>query len=150
MDLEDKQILDLIERAKAASENAYCPYSNYRVGAAVLTFDNRIYSGCNIENAAFSQTIHAEENAVSQAIADGLLVRAEEQGIEQNQVIKLLAVFAPRGKDPWPCCNCRQFLSEFGTAFWVVGLEKRESEKKVVGMCFAELVPHLFSKDDVL
>ncbi|MCA9816908.1 MAG: hypothetical protein KC652_17470, partial [Cyanobacteria bacterium HKST-UBA01] len=84
------------------------------------------------------------------AIADGLLVRAEAGGIDQNQVLKLLAVFAPRGKDPWPCCNCRQFLSEFGTAFWVVGLEKRESKEKVVGLCFAELVPHLFSKEDVL
>lgn len=150
MDLQDEKIIDLIERAKAASEAAYCPYSNYRVGAAVFTFDNRVYSGCNVENAAFSQTIHAEENAMSQAIADGLLLRAEEQGIDRTAVLKLLAVYAPRGKDPWPCCNCRQFLSEFGSDFWVVGLEKKNSEETIVGMRFAELVPHLFTREDVL
>lgn len=112
---------DLIDRAVAACEHAYCPYSRYRVGAAILTFDDRVYIGCNVENASYTQTKHAEEVALVGAIADGLLSRASRAGITHDKMIVAIAIYAPDGKDPWPCCNCRQTLSEFGLSMQVVG-----------------------------
>src|ERR1700679_3006271 len=63
----------LIESSKEACLRAYRPYSNFNVGAAVLTFDGRVYSGCNVENCGYTQTKHAEEVAITTAIADGVL-----------------------------------------------------------------------------
>ena len=69
MDAEIRQ--KLIDTAKRAAKNAYCPYSGYAVGAAVLTDDGNIYDGCNIENASYSLTICAERVALFKAVADG-------------------------------------------------------------------------------
>src|SRR5262249_25040294 len=102
----------LIDAAKAAAERAYRPYSQYNVGASVLTFDGKIYTGCNVENAGYTQTKHAEEVAITSAIADGALERAAAAGLTQFEAFIAMAVHAPKGSDPWPCCNCRQSLSE--------------------------------------
>ena len=91
----------LLEAARIVRERAYAPYSNYYVGAAVLTGSGKIYTGCNIENASFGATICAERVAVASAIAAG------------ERELKALAVVTD-GPNPGPPCGiCRQFLVEF-------------------------------------
>ncbi len=141
----------LIEAAKKAAEVAYRPYSQYNVGAAVLTFDGKIYAGCNVENAGYTQTKHAEEVAVTSAIVDGVLVRAEAAGLTQFQAFLAIAVFAPKGSDPWPCCNCRQSLSEFGFDMHVIGVGPDEAkDDTILCLTLGQLIPHPFPIAEVL
>jgi cytidine deaminase len=90
----------LIELANEARRNAYAPYSKYLVGAALRTDTGRVYSGVNIENAAYPTGICAERVAVFKAVADG----------ERN--FEVIAVVTDNGGSP--CGSCRQVLSEFG------------------------------------
>jgi cytidine deaminase len=92
----------LISKARDAARNAYTPYSKYCVGAALLTGDGRIFTGCNVENASYGLTICAERSAVFSARC---------QGASQ---FTALAVFAPNPPSPVPCGACRQVLSEGG------------------------------------
>lgn len=92
---------ELLERAKAASEKAYAPYSKFKVGACVLTENEKIYTGCNFENSSFGLTICAERNAIGSAVADGELK------------IKAIAIYSPNTKPCYPCGACRQVMSEF-------------------------------------
>jgi len=62
---------DLLERARTALDAAYAPYSEYRVGAAIETTDGTVFTGCNVENANYSNSLHAEEVAVGTAVRDG-------------------------------------------------------------------------------
>lgn len=137
----------VIEAAKAASLKAYRPYSNYNVGAAVLTFDGKIYAGCNVENCGYTQTKHAEEGAIQAAIADGVLLRAEAAGLTQFQAFLAIAVYAPKGTDPWPCCNCRQSLSEFGFEMHVIG---EGQDGKILCLTLGQLIPFPFPIQEVL
>lgn len=98
---------ELERRAKDASANAHCPYSRFAVGAAVLTSDGVIASGCNVENASFGLTICAERNAVFAAVASGA------------KTIVALALYTPTAKPATPCGACRQVLAEFGPAMTV-------------------------------
>ena len=95
----------LMESAVAARENAYAPYSGYRVGAALLAEDGRIFTGCNVENAAYSPTICAERVAVCKAVSEGVTR------------FTAIAVVGGRGENPsdtcTPCGVCRQVLAEF-------------------------------------
>ena len=91
--------LALVEQAKGARERAYAPYSNYRVGASLLTTGGRVYTGCNVENAVFSETICAERTAVVKAVSDG------------ERDFAALAVVTRDGGAP--CGACRQVLNEF-------------------------------------
>jgi len=88
--------------AREASAFAYCPYSNFRVGAAVLTRDGNISSGCNVENASYGLSICAERNAIFQAVARG------------HPQIRALVLYTPTAKPVTPCGACRQVLAEFG------------------------------------
>jgi cytidine deaminase len=88
--------------AREASAFAYCPYSNFRVGAAVLTGDGDIVGACNVENASYGLSICAERNAVFQAVARGY------------QQISALVLSTPTEKPVTPCGACRQVLAEFG------------------------------------
>jgi cytidine deaminase len=92
----------LADAAKAASAYAYCPYSGFRVGAAVLTDHGLIASGCNVENASFGLTVCAERNAIFRAVADGA------------KAIVALALYSPTPEPTTPCGACRQVLAEFG------------------------------------
>ena len=89
--------------AQQAAKNAYCPYSNFYVGAAVLGNDDHIYAGCNVENAAYGSTICAESNAISSAITAGV------------KTIKAVLVYTSTKQHTFPCGNCRQMLNEFAT-----------------------------------
>ena len=137
----------LIKEAKEASNSAYSPYSRYPVGAAVLSFDDQIYTGANVENCGFTQTIHAEQTAVCSAINQGALQRAIEAGLGQLQFIKAIAVHAQKGTDPWPCCNCRQSLNEFGLTMDIIGKDK---EGNFQSKSLDELIPNAFDMNIVL
>lgn len=93
-----RQLADL---AKAAAEKAYAPYSNFFVGAAVLTEDGQIFTGCNVENRIFGGSICAERTAMVKAISEG------------HRSFQAIAVCCKDGEG-WPCGVCRQFISEFG------------------------------------
>ena|SRR6185369_10290068 len=144
---DEKRYWELIEAAKAATQMAYCPYSNFPVGVALLTFDDKIYTGCNIENAAYSQTIHAEETALAKAVSDGGIQRAKAAGLTQFDFIKAVAVHTPKGGDPWPCCNCRQSLCEFGLKMDIVGESK---DGRMLSKKLADLVPEPLDMEKVL
>jgi cytidine deaminase len=88
--------------ARAASERAYCPYSRFRVGAAVLTGSGSIVSGCNVENASYGLTICAERNAVFQMVALG------------QAGIRAVVIYTPTPNPTAPCGACRQVINEFG------------------------------------
>lgn len=138
----------LIGAAKAASQQAYQPYSGYSVGAAALTFDGQIYSGFNIENCGYTQTIHAEQSAITNALAHGALKRALEQNLTQFDVFMALAIYAPKGSDSWPCCNCRQFLGEFGYDMHIIGEDP--NSKEILCLTLGQLVPFAFPIKEVL
>lgn len=87
--------------AAAARENAYAPYSNYRVGAALLAADGRIFVGCNVENASYGLTVCAERTAVGNAIVAGV------------REFRAIAVASAGSRAATPCGACRQVLAEF-------------------------------------
>lgn len=95
---------DLRARARAMTQRAYAPYSQVRVGAAGLTDDGRIVTGCNVENASYGLSICAERNAATS------MVSADPD----DRRIKSVAVFSPNASPCFPCGACRQFLREFG------------------------------------
>ena len=98
----------LIETAFEARKLAYAPYSGFYVGAALLTEDDKIFTGCNIENAAFSATICAEQAAVAKAVSEGsrnfvaIAICGGQKDLSPGEVDYV-----------FPCGNCRQILAEF-------------------------------------
>ena len=95
----------LIAEALRARKQSYSPYSNYCVGAALLTKDGRIYTGCNIENAAFSPTNCAERTAFFKAVSEG-----------EREFAAIAITGSLRGdvnQYAWPCGVCRQVMNEF-------------------------------------
>jgi len=99
---------DLVKIAKEVSKNSYSPYSKYKVGAAILAKNGKIYSGVNVENASYGLTICAERSALCAAISDG------------NKQILRIAVYADSSKLPVPCGACLQALSEFSKSLEIV------------------------------
>ncbi len=91
----------LINIAKNSARNAYAPYSNYKVGAALQTKNGKIFTGCNVENASYGLTMCAERTAIFKAVSEG------EKEFEK------MVIFADSGKMPYPCGACRQVISEF-------------------------------------
>jgi len=96
----------LIQQAITASQNAYIPYSHYRVGAALQTISGKIFTGCNIENAAYPATICAERTALVKAVSEGY------------RVFSTMAVVTRDGGSP--CGTCRQMLYEFAPELKVI------------------------------
>jgi len=100
-DLEPDLMLQLINQAQAAYQQAYVPYSHYPVGSAVFFSSGKIYSGCNVENASYGLTVCAERNAIFQAVAQG------------ERELKAIAIAVPTETFPSPCGACRQVIREF-------------------------------------
>ncbi|MFR1672297.1 MAG: cytidine deaminase [Candidatus Gastranaerophilaceae bacterium] len=120
----------LLQKAKEVSHNAYVPYSNFPVGACVLTENDKIYTGCNFENASFGLTICAERNAIGSAIADG------------ETKIKAVAIYSPKIKNCYPCGACRQVISEFqGDNETDIILEAQDG---IQIYKFSEILPYIF------
>jgi cytidine deaminase len=122
-DVPEATLKDLADRARRASQAAYCPYSKFQVGAAVLTETGEVFTGCNVENASYGLTICAERNAVFHMVAEG------------KQRIRAVAIYTPTPKPSAPCGGCRQVINEFGTEALIVSvcdgpdvLRKRLSE----------------------
>jgi len=124
----NKELSDLLDMAKTAAENAYAPYSGYKVGSAVLCEDGKIFYGCNIENASYSLTICAERTAIFKAISEG------------HKKFRAIAIYVDSEKAFPPCGACRQVISEFAPSIPVVfanQIETTESSMK-------ELLPGAF------
>jgi cytidine deaminase len=100
MSLSDQERQSLIDLAGEARKRAYAPYSNYPVGAALRTKNGRLFTGVNVENAAYPATICAERTAVFKAVSEG------------ERQFEVIAVVTDNGGSP--CGSCRQVLAEFG------------------------------------
>lgn len=125
----------LIEKAIAMRDKAYVPYSKFPVGAALLTKSGKVYTGCNIENAAYPVTLCAERVAIFTAIADGETEFAE------------LAVVADTDRPVPPCGSCRQVMSEFFKPETTIHLTNLHNRLKTVTM--EELLPNSFQPNDL-
>jgi cytidine deaminase len=112
MEIAEPLRADLIAAARTAADQAYCPYSLFRVGAAVLTDQGEIFSGCNVENASYGLTICAERNAIFQAVALG----------KGPLVLRAVVVFTPTTEPSAPCGACRQVINEFGPDAQVISV----------------------------
>jgi len=122
----------LVQVATAARDRAYVPYSHFAVGAALLSEDGRVYTGCNVENASYGLTICAERNAVFHAIAEGSR--------------RFLAVAVVTANGVAPCGACRQVLTEFNPEM-TVAIASTSGELQV--LCLADLLPRAFSPTDL-
>ncbi|MFZ5809714.1 MAG: cytidine deaminase [Chloroflexota bacterium] len=129
--ISDEQRQMLIESAKQARQWAYAPYSQYPVGAAVLTSSGRIYDGANIENAAYPTTICAERVAVFKAISEG------------ERQFTAIAVVTRNGGTP--CGSCRQVLAEFGLDTLVLVAD--EQGTLTFETTLRNLLPHAFGAE---
>lgn len=130
-------IKQLIDYAKKGSNNSYSPYSLFKVGASLVTKDNKFYKGCNIENASYGLTNCAERTCLFTAYADGV----------NKEDIIAFCVYSPKNDFVYPCGACRQVM-----------IELLPSDCKVIIACqndkyqeimVKDLLPFLFSKEDL-
>jgi len=126
----------LIDEALKARENAYAPYSNFKVGAAILTENDELFSGCNVENASYGATNCAERTAIFTAIATG------------NHKIKALAVVGDLNSFTYPCGICRQVMAEFAINKDIPIIIAKNREEYVV-KTMEEILPGAFTKIDL-
>ena len=125
---------ELIEKAIAASKNAYAPYSNFKVGAALQLKSGEIIQGCNVENASFGLTNCAERTALFTAIARG----------ERN--FTKLVVYVDRAAFTAPCGACRQVISELAPNIEII---MANNEGKVKRTTIKDLLPMSFGSEDL-
>lgn len=129
----------LIKKALEARQNAYAPYSGYRVGAALLTADDEIFTGCNIENAAYTPTVCAERTAFFKAVSEG------------KREFKRIAIAGGKEEFPkdyaLPCGVCRQVMAEFcGGNFEIIAVL---DEKHYKVFTLNELLPERFDNTNL-
>jgi len=117
---------ELVAQAQAARQRAYAPYSNFGVGAALLTRDGRVFTGCNVENASYGLTVCAERIAVFKAVSEGC------------HDFAAIAVVSDTGATP--CGACRQVLVEFGVDQVIVAY----ADGRHTIFTLDELAPHAF------
>ena len=129
------ELKNAIEAARAAAEKAYVPYSDFRVGAAILTQDGALHAGCNVENASYGLTICAERNAVARMVVDA------PPG--DRKKIRLVAVVSPNAAPCFPCGACRQVLREFGCEEVIV----LDASGRPLRYQFEEILPNSFGPE---
>lgn len=124
----------LVKTALEARQEAYAPYSGFRVGAALLCEDGRVFTGVNVENAVYGSSICAEQVAV---------VKAVSEGCRRFEAIAIIA----DGPTPCPPCgSCRQFLAEFGAETLVIMANTSGEIKKAK---LSELLPLAFTNEQL-
>jgi len=131
--LTDEERRALIDLANEARRRAYAPYSNYPVGAALRTRSGRIFTGCNVENAAYPTSMCAERVAIYKAVSEG------------EKEYEVIAVVTPNGGTP--CGGCRQVMAEFSldTVVLIADGEGRLVQETTVG----RLLPGAFTPKDL-
>jgi cytidine deaminase len=134
MERADKE--KLLQAAVKGSQNAHCPYSNFRVGAAVLTKTGKIFTGGNIENVSYGATVCAERVAIWKAVSEG------------EKEYEAIAVVGPSTGEGYPCAQCRQVMVEFGLDWLVIS---GDAEGNYLGeMTVRDLVPFAFTPEALL
>lgn len=138
--ISDIPVAELIRSAMEARKKAYAPYSGYMVGAAVLTNELRIYTGCNIENAAYTPTVCAERTAIFKAVSEGW-----------RRFKAIAVVGSPKGdvtQYAFPCGVCRQVMREFADADKFVVIVAK-SEQDYQAFTLSELLPEGFGPENL-
>ena len=120
---------ELVKKAFAMHQFSYVPYSRFPVGAALLAEDGRVFTGCNVENAAYGSTICAERTALVKAVSEG------------HREFTTLAVVGKSSDYCWPCGACRQMLYEFAPGLTVL---VARGDGEYVKLPLKELLPHGF------
>ncbi len=126
---------DLIETAKRVRENAYAPYSGYRVGAAILDSSGQIWSGCNVENVSYGLCVCAERTALCKMVSEG-----------QQELIAVAVVTKDGGT---PCGMCLQSLLEFTKDPTRVDVITVSEQSNQVHYKLSDLIPHGFQTGDL-
>ena len=121
---------ELLSLADKAMENAYAPYSNFKVGAALLCKDGSVFTGCNIENATYGATNCAERTAMFKAVSEG------------QREFEAIAIVSSGGEETFPCGICRQVMAEFAPELKII-LRNEAGEECVYTLM--ELLPKSFS-----
>lgn len=127
---------ELVRACVKARENAYCPYSQFSVGAAVRVSTGGLFTGCNIENSAYPVTICAERTAIAKAVSEGntkLVAVAVSGKLDDNSCAFV-----------FPCGSCRQFIAEFSKDRDVPIYLVKPDFKKVFVTSIKQLLPHSF------
>ena len=133
-----QMISDLLDAAQKVRENSYSPYSHFKVGAAVLTPDGKIFCGTNVENSSYGLTVCAERNAMFAAAA---------AGYRRFKALALITQKLPGQKFNSPCGACRQVMSEFMDSKTPVFIAVLDGKKRVVyRKTLGELMPFPFDK----
>ena len=126
----------LILAAKEAYQRAYAPYSQFHVGAAALTADGNIVTGCNVENASYGLTICAERNCISHAVVNG------------EQKFSTIVIYTEQEKLTPPCGACRQVIAEFFEQSAPVMAVNHNNKQQI--WTVAQLLPDAFTPKDLL
>lgn len=126
---------ELIIEALGAREKAYAPYSEFKVGAAVLMENGKIFPGCNIENASYGATNCAERTAIFKAVSEG------------SKKIKAIAIIGDLTNYTYPCGICRQVIAEFANGNTSIILAKNENDYIVKSL--EEVLPGAFTSKDL-
>ena len=126
--------IELIKEAIKAKNKAHAPYSKFKVGAALLTKNDKVYTGCNVECSSYGNTICAEKTALVKAVSNGA-----------KEFSKIAIVGGPNDELVYcpPCGSCRQFLSDFGDIKVLLGY-KEDNKIKCKKFKLTELLPESF------
>lgn len=121
---------ELLSIADKAMENAYAPYSKFKVGAALLCKDGTVFTGCNIENATYGATNCAERTAIFKAVSEG------------QRDFEAIAIVSSSGNETFPCGICRQVMAEFAPELKIVLCDQKKNEHIYH---LSELLPKTFT-----
>eukprot|EP00128_Syssomonas_multiformis_P010346 Colp12_sorted_trinity150504_noHs@11097 len=131
----EKEILELIAASHAAKKMSYSPYSKFRVGAALLTTEGKVFTGCNVENSSYGLCLCAERTAI---------VKAVSEGVREFRAIAIASDMTDKFCSP--CGACRQFIAEFGEDYFII-LSKPDFT--YVTYTVREILPLAFTPHDL-